>query len=139
MDIKKATIWSRLLILVKQFLKFGTVGVSNTIISIVIYNGLLFLDVHFIIAYSVAFIVSVINAYIWNRKYVFVAIVNQEKKTFLKVFLSYGSTFFLGMALLFVMVQYFDISESLAQILLLFITIPVNFLLNKLWAFNEKL
>jgi len=125
--------------LVKQFLKFGTVGVSNTIISIVIYNGLLFLDVHFIIAYSVAFIVSVINAYIWNRKYVFVAIVNQEKKTFLKVFLSYGSTFFLGMALLFVMVQYFDISESLAQILLLFITIPVNFLLNKLWAFNEKL
>lgn len=125
--------------MVKQFLKFGTVGVSNTIISIVIYNGLLFLDVHFIIAYSVAFIVSVINAYIWNRKYVFVAIVNQEKKTFLKVFLSYGSTFFLGMALLFVMVQYFDISESLAQILLLFITIPVNFLLNKLWAFNEKL
>ncbi|MCX5908530.1 MAG: GtrA family protein [Deltaproteobacteria bacterium] len=131
--------WNRIKTLVKQFFKFGMVGVSNTVLSIVIYNGLLFAGVHYIIAYTIAFLISVINAYIWNRKFVFKASAGGGKRTFLKVFLSYGSTFLLGMALLYILVQYAGISKSLAQILLLLITIPANFLLNKLWAFNEKI
>ena len=131
--------WNRIKTLVRQFFKFGMVGVSNTILSILIYNGLLFIDVHYIIAYTIAFLISVINAYIWNRKFVFENQPGGRKRTFLKVFLSYGSTFLLGMALLYVMVQYAGISKPLAQILLLFITIPANFFLNKLWAFNEKI
>lgn len=138
MNFSQST-WEKLKNLVKQFIKFGMVGVSNTIISIVVYNGLLWINVHYIIAYTIAFLISVVNAYIWNRKFVFKNPSAGRKKTFLKVFLSYGSTFLLGMLLLYAMVQHMGISKPLAQILLLFITIPVNFLLNKLWAFNEKI
>ncbi len=161
-DRPRSPTWIRIRTLAGQFIKFGMVGVSNTVLSIVIYNGLLFFGVHYIIAYTVAFLISVVNAYVWNRKFVFKNpsrgkneknVKNEEnvengkneenrkneKKTFLKVFLSYGSTFLLGMGLLFLMVQYAGISKPLAQILLLAITIPVNFLLNKLWAFNEKI
>jgi len=130
---------SRFGTLARQFIKFGMVGVSNTVISIVVYNGLLWISVHYIIAYTIAFLVSVVNAYIWNKKFVFKSRPAGRKRTFLKVFLSYGSTFLLGMGLLYVMVQHMGISKPLAQILLLIITIPVNFLLNKLWAFNEKI
>ena len=149
-DRPSASTWSRIRTLAGQFIKFGIVGVSNTVLSIVIYNGLLFFGVHYIIAYTVAFLISVVNAYVWNRKFVFKGPSGEknvkngengknEKKTFLKVFLSYGSTFLLGMGLLFLMVRYAGISKPLAQILLLAITIPVNFFLNKLWAFNEKM
>ena len=122
-----------------QFVKFGLVGVSNTVISIVIYNALLFIGVHYIIAYTVAFLVSVVNAYIWNKKFVFNRQPAGGRKTFFRVFLSYGSTYLLGMGMLYVLVRYAGISERLAQILILFVTIPVNFLLNKLWAFKEKI
>jgi putative flippase GtrA len=37
------------------------------------------------------------------------------------------------------MVWHAGVSKQLAQILILFVTIPVNFFLNKLWAFKEKI
>ena len=132
-------ITQRIQVLGKQFFKFGLVGVSNTVIAIIIYNGLLLINVHFIIAYTIAFLISVVNAYFWNNKYVFKSSTKKKRKTFTKVFLSYGSTYLLGVAILFTMVEYGGISKQLAQVLLLLITIPINFLLNKLWAFNEKM
>ena len=38
--------------------------------------------------------------------------------------------------LLFVMVQYFSVSEVVAPVVTLVITIPLNFLMNKFWAFK---
>ncbi len=137
--MKDPSLGSRILFLARQFVKFGLVGVSNTVISIVIYNALLFTGVHYIIAYTVAFLVSVVNAYIWNKKFVFNKHPAGGRKTFLRVFLSYGSTYLLGMGLLYLLVQHAGISERFAQILILFVTIPVNFLLNKFWAFKEKI
>ena len=131
--------WGRVQSLVKQFFKFGMVGVTNTVIAIVVYNALLYADVHYIIAYTLAFLVSVVNAYIWNRRFVFNKQASGGRKTFLKVFLAYGSTGLLGMGLLYLMVRYAGVSKPLAQILILFVTIPVNFFLNKLWAFKEKI
>lgn len=136
MKFNQSPTFNRLKDLVKQFIKFGLVGVSNTLISIVIYNGLLYIKINYIVAYTIAFLISVVNAYFWNKKYVFNKQISTDKKPFIKVFLSYGSTFLLGMLLLFILVSYLGISEQLAQILILFITIPLNFLLNKLWAFK---
>ena len=57
-------------------------------------------------------------------------------KPLLKTFLCYGSTFLLGTVLLFVMVHYLKISEMLAPLINLVVTIPLNFILNKFWAFK---
>ena len=62
-----------------QFIKFGIVGVTNTVVSYVINVATLFLLGHahifqrwdYIIANTVAFILSVLWSFYWNNKLVF--------------------------------------------------------------------
>jgi putative flippase GtrA len=118
-----------------QFIKFGIVGISNTLISLTIYYLLIYFNLNYIIANTIGFVCSVINAYIWNSKYVFISDVERNIfRSFIKVFISYGFTFLLGTILLYLWVDVLNISKFLAPIINLFITIPLNFLLNKLWA-----
>ena len=120
----------------KQFIKFGLVGVSNTLISLGTYYLLYFLGINYLIANTIGFVVSVLNSYYWNNKYVFKKTQSGHLKPLIKTFLSYGSTFLLSTFLLFVMVQHLGIPEIFAPIITLVITIPLNFLINKFWAFK---
>jgi len=121
-----------------QFIKFGMVGISNTLISLSIYYILNFLKINYILSYTIAFFISVINAYYWNNKYVFKKSGNQQLFRFLKVFISYGLTFLLSTGLLILMVDELSISDKIAPLIILIITIPLNFLLNKFWAFKSR-
>ncbi|MCC0683603.1 GtrA family protein [Clostridioides sp. ZZV14-6345] len=118
-----------------QFTKFGIVGFSNTIIFLLVYYVLIFFKVNYLIANAIGFIISVINAYYWNSKYVFKKKEHRNHKiAFIKVFSSYFLTFLLSTLFLIIMVKYMDISNTIAPIINLCITIPLNFLLNKVWA-----
>lgn len=122
--------------LVKQFIKFGIVGLSNTFISLAIYYVLIYLNINYILANTIGFIISVLNSYYWNNKFVFKKSQSGNLKPLLKTFMSYGATFILSTILLFIMVDYLNISKLIAPILNLVITIPLNFLLNRFWAFK---
>lgn len=123
--------------LAKQFIKFGLVGVSNTVISLAIYYAFVFINPDlYILGNTVGFVVSVLNSYYWNNKYVFEKSEQGHLKTILKTYMAYGGTFILGTILLFLMVEIFGISQYLAPIINLIITIPLNFLINKFWAFK---
>lgn len=122
--------------LIKQFIKFGIVGLSNTLISLAVYYTLVYFGVQYIVANTLGFIISVINAYYWNNKYVFKKSNESNLKSMIKTFISYGTTFVLSTILLVMMVDYLNISQNIAPILNLVITIPLNFLLNKFWAFK---
>jgi len=120
----------------KQFIKFGIVGASNTLIYLAIYYVLLALNMHYIPAYIIAFVISVCNAYYWNSRKVFKA--QGGKKVFVKTISAYGVTAALSAGLLFVMVDLLNIAEWFAPLIALCITIPANFVLNKLWVFRSK-
>lgn len=122
--------------LLKQFIKFGIVGISNTVISLAIYYILIYFNINYIISNTIAFIISVLNSYYWNNKFVFKKSKEWHLLPLLKTYMSYGTTFILSTILLFIMVDYLNISELIAPILNLVITIPLNFLLNKFWAFK---
>lgn len=124
------------LLSLKQFIKFSLVGVSNTLISLGTYYLLYFFGVNYLIANTFGFVISVLNSYYWNNKYVFKKTQKGNLKPLIKTFLSYGSTFLFSTALLFIMVHYFKISEVIAPIICIAITTPVNFIINKLWAFK---
>lgn len=125
--------------LVAQFMKFGMVGVSNTLISLGCYYVLVYFGLHYLLANAVGFVVSVCNSYFWNSRYVFKDKKEQSGvRAFMKVFCSYGVSFCLSSVLMVVFVQLLGISEYLAPILRLIFTIPLNFVMNKLWAFKEK-
>ena len=125
-----------------QFVKFGVVGLSNTLISYVVYVVLVSCNVHYLLASLVGFIASVINAYYWNNKYVFQSDQEEERvwwKVFFKTVASYAGTgLILNNILLVLWVEIIGLPEMLGPIINLFVTIPLNFLLNKYWAFRKK-
>ncbi len=132
MSSKKSLVSANL----QQFIKFAAVGVSNMVVNLVIYYCLLFLGVYYLISNFFGFCLSVLNAYYWNNKYVFKKTDSGNSKPLIKSFLSYGSTFLLGTGFLFIMVHYLHIPETVAPIINIAITTPINFLLNKFWAFS---
>lgn len=119
-----------------QFIKFGIVGVSNTLITLVTYYILIYMGVDYIMANAIGFVLGTINAYYWNNKYVFRKTQQGNIKPFLKSFTGYGMTFLLGTICLVLLVQVVGVSEFIAPIINLLITIPINFFINKLWAFK---
>ena len=125
-----------------QFIKFGIVGLSNTIISLGVYELCLYLGVHYLLADPIGLVISVINAYYWNNRVVFG---DGQKKPFahhvrmyFKSLAAYGGTFVINLLLLMLWVEVVGIPEWLAPFLNLAITIPVNFLVNKYWTFGQK-
>ena len=125
-----------------QFIKFGFVGASNTIISYVIYFVLVKLSVYYLIASVIGFVASVINSFFWNNKYVFKKGKNESRSlvsSFIKTFIAYAWTgLFLSNILLYIWVDIMGINKIIAPVITLLITIPLNFAINKFWAFKTK-
>jgi len=123
-----------------QFLKFGIVGLSNTGISYIIYSVLVFINLHYLIASIIAFFISVLNSFFWNNKYVFKKDNEQKRNILQSLIKTYISYAFTGLILqnifLFFFIDILHISKYLAPFFGLIITIPLNFILNKLWAFK---
>lgn len=129
-----------------QFIKFGIVGVSNTLLSYAInVAALLALSpFHFswdyFAANIIAFILSVAWSFFWNNKYVFAAKEGEKRNipaALFKTYVSYGVTgLLLANVLSYVWVDVIGISKFIAPLLNLVISVPVNFILNKLWAFK---
>ena len=123
-----------------QFIKFGIVGVSNTLISLAVYYLVLWINADWYLLGNVAgWIVSVANAFFWNERYVFIqqwhgfgAMLKRIGKTYL----SYGATFLLSTVLLYLEVDLWHWSAVISPVINLLITIPLNFLLNKFWTFK---
>lgn len=125
-----------------QFIKFGIVGVSNTLISYIVYMVGITVGIHYLLANFIAFAVSVSNSFYWNNRYVFKQEDGEERsalKAFVKTALSYAGTgLVLNSILLAVQVDILGIPEWLAPLINLVITVPLNFVLNKLWAFRTE-
>ena len=128
--------------LLTQFIKFGIVGLSNTIISYGVYAGLTYVGVPYVLASVIGFVVSVLNSFFWNNRYVFKKNDGEQRNpwwTLAKTFLAYAGTgLILSNILLVLFVEKMDISKYLAPILSLVVTIPLNFVINKFWSFRTK-
>ena len=124
-----------------QFVKFGIVGLSNTLISLAVYYVFVWIDPGLYMWGSAAgWVVSVLNAFYWSNRVVFKNESNTKKELLtrlLKSYLSYGSTFLLSQLLLWLEVEQWGVDEWLAPIVNLLITIPLNFVINKFWTFRK--
>lgn len=125
-----------------QFIGFALVGVSNFIISYGTYALFLSFGCNHHISNVMAFIISVINAFYWNNRYVFKEDEGEQRvwwKTLLKTYMSYAfSGLFLTEVLLFVEIDVMGLPKLLGPIINLAITTPINFVINKFWAFGNS-
>ena len=125
--------------LVWQFIKFGIVGFSNTLISLAVYYILVFFGWNYLLANTMGFLISVCNAFFCNYRYVFKDKTETSiPKSFSKVFITYGISYLVSTFLIWLMVDIMHISEWLAPLIRLVVTVPLNFVLNKLWAFRKR-
>lgn len=120
-----------------QFIKFGLVGVSNTLVSTAVYYLFVWIDPALYFWGNVlGWIVSVFNSFYWNNRFVFQNSEFKWWKKLLRTYLAYGGSFLLGSVLLVLQVQVLGVSEWLAPWINMVITIPLNFVMNKFWAFK---
>ena len=127
-----------------QFVKFGIVGVINTVLSYLITNGCYYaLHLHEQISNVIAFIITVPISFILNKEFTFNKKEQTRKEIFkslLKVYVSYSITgIFLTAILLFVEEKLLGIPHYVATLINLIITVPINFLLNKFWIYKDKI
>ncbi len=122
-----------------QFVKFGIVGVSNTLISLAVYYAVIlgFGERWYLAGNVLGFVVSVLNSYYWNSNYVF-KMQEDRLRTLLRTFAAYGTNLLLGSFLLWLFVKHLHISPYLAPIFCLILTIPLNFALNKFWVMKKR-
>ena len=148
-----------------QFIKFGLVGVSNTAISYgtemlcyyVLFKNSRFVwildvlsrmgissdanNVRIVITTVIAFVISVTNSYFWNNRYVFSSgkkSFAQRIRTYLKTFACYGITGLVISPIIKILLDRIGVPYFIASLGALVITIPLNFIMNKFWAFRAK-
>ncbi len=131
-----------------QFIKFGLIGVSNTLVSYLLNVAVLVIlapmqvSWDFVAGNIVAFVLSVLWSFYWNSRFVFVLKEGKSRsvlKTLLRTYIAYGFTgIILNNALSWVWIHFFGISKYLAPVPNLIISVPINFLMNKLWAFQDR-
>lgn len=133
---RKEDLWQ----LIIQFIKFGLVGVSNTVVSMAIYYLFLWIDESLYMAGSIlGTVLSILNAFIWNDLFVFTGN-SRDLRSMIrrlgKTYVSYGGTSLLSNVLLWLEVTCLQVSKVYAPIVNLLITIPLNYLINKFWTFR---
>ena len=131
-----------------QFIRFGIVGVSNTLISYALNVLVLFLmrplevGWDFIAGNVVAFLLSVLWSFYWNSRFVFTMQDGEKRsvpKALLKTYISYGFTgIVLNNLLGWFWIQTVGLSKFIAPLINLIISVPLNFLISKFWAFRAK-
>ena len=156
---KWAAIW--------QFIKFGMVGAMNTVVSYAVYSVCYYgLKTNVHIANIMGFIISVLNAFFWQSKFVFKESEEGEHRIWwqvlIKTYISYSFSglFLTELLLLFwlnvinlgqylgtaaawignfgITMTGYDLAVSVAPFLNMVITVPINFLVNKFWAYRQK-
>ena len=131
-----------------QFVKFGIVGVSNTLISygvnVLVLTLLrpLNLSWDYMAANVAAFVAGTLWSFYWNNKYVFKEEEGEKRNIFLALLKTYASYAFTGLflnsVLSYLWVDVLHWSKLIAPIINLLVSVPVNFFMNKLWAFRTK-
>ena len=127
----------KLLFKYEKFIKFTIVGFGNLFISLITYYILVFFSINYQIANIGGFITGSLNGYIWNKIWVFK---NSKRSvsSIMKFYLAYLSTWLLSALLLYVWVEKMKISDKIAPAINVFITTPINYLLNKYWVFKRN-
>lgn len=126
-----------------QFIKFGIVGGINTVLSYLITNVCYYgFHLHEQICNLISFVITVFISYLLNSRFVFREKEEERQpwyKALAKVYASYALTELLIMGiLLYFQERRLGIPHYIATFINLCVTVPLNFILNKFWAYRNR-
>ena len=123
---------------VNKFVKFGLVGVLNTLINWIIFALLNFIGVYYIVANVIAYVIATANSYIWNSKWVFKYNWKNKKETTAKFVILNLIGLGLNTGILYLLVDMVGFNKLIALVITTGIVMIINYIVNKLWVFKEK-
>lgn len=123
---------------IKQFVKFGIVGGTNTIISLLIYYLMVYWGISYLPATITGYFSSSIIGYILSRLWVFRAYTSKLFSSTIRYYIVYISSLLINVTTMYLWVDLIGLSKYIAPVLTLIITVPYNFVLSKFWVFKEK-
>ena len=122
--------------LVLQFVKFGVVGVSNTLIFFLVYTLLLkVFGVWYVAASGIGFAVGAINGFLWNRAWTFRGHVG-DALTPVRWFVVQTSGLLVNLGLVYLFVDGAGLGELVGQAATIAIVTVLTFLANRAWTFR---
>ncbi|MGD6991064.1 GtrA family protein [Sutcliffiella horikoshii] len=121
----------------KRLLKFGTVGVFNTLITFVSFTILYFLGFNYLVANVIGYCLGVMNSYYWNKKWVF-----QDNRKTVSIFYKFIAVNLLTLGIqtlfLFLLVNTMGLQPVLANLGSIGASLFINYFLNAKWTFFQE-
>lgn len=119
-----------------QFLKFGIVGVSNTLIFFAVYTLLLkAFGVWYVAASGIGFAVGAVNGFLWNRAWTFKGHVG-DALTPVRWFVVQTCGLLLNLGLVYLFVDGVGMDKLSGQAVTIVIVTVVTFFVNRAWTFR---
>jgi putative flippase GtrA len=121
-----------------RVVKFALVGLSNTIITLGVYGGLVHLGANYMVAAVIGWSVGALNGYTWNRIWTFRVGAHQHE--LLGKYLGVALTgLILNTVLLRIAIEELGFEELGGQAVVLPIVAATTFLINRFWTFGEEM
>ncbi len=121
-------------------IRYLIAGGYNTVFGFAVFTGLFILlesDLHYLGIAIITQIISITNSYIVYRVFVFKSrgkIINE----YFRIYIVYGISFILGIALLTLLVEFAGLHPVLAQFFVIIITVIVSYIGNRRFTFNQR-
>lgn len=123
--------------ILKQIIKFGSVGVLNTLIDLGILNLLVYLGVGAVVANSFSFALAAINSFFWNKFWTF----RDREGSWKKQIIPFILVALVGLGLSDLIIYYFHeqlgYNLNLVKIASVVVVFWWNFFIPKLYIFKS--
>ena len=118
----------------KKFIKYGIVGIINTIIT---YPSFILLSniIDYTLAIIIIFPVGVLLSYFLNKKFVF----TKEKGNMVVFFIVMTTMFLTNFLTTWILVEFVNIIKEISQGIAICMAFMVHYLLNKKFSFKKVL
>ena len=123
----------------KEIINYLIFGILTTVVNIVVYWLLnTCLNVNYLISNAIAWIMSVLFAYITNRKYVFESKNTSMMNELMKFISARLSTGIMDMILMWLLVDILAFNSMVSKIVVNVLVVVLNYILSKVFIFKEK-
>jgi len=121
-----------------QLVKFGLVGVSNTVLALAVYALLVKgLGLWYVAASAIAFALGAVNGYVLNRSWTFSGHAS-DAGTALRWAVVQGSGLLLNLGLVYLLVDGAGLDKLVGQALAIVIVVVLAFFANRAWTFRGR-
>ena len=120
-----------------RFIKFGMVGVINTLVNWIIFFILNALGMYYILANIIAYILGTVNSYLWNTLWVFKYKDKASTETTIKFIILNLIGLGLNTGILYVLVDLCNLNKFIGLVTTTAIVMIINYIVNKLLVFSK--